>query len=898
MRTAPLDQRTLDKLTPLRRDIDFLGRLLGEVIQRHGGEKVYNAVEHVRHVAIQLREHFDPEEEKKLLQWMNSLDLTVTTEVIRAFAHYFQLVNLAEEVHRIRRKRYYESLPDHPPQRGSLEETALRLSARGITPPEIQKFVNDLSIQIVLTAHPTEAQRQTVLTKLLRIALLLFRHEQSHLTPPEEKQFEEDIRGEIETLWQTDEIRRRKQTPMDEAENGLFYLDHVLFDRVPRTSQKLEEQLNQFYGRKIHVPAIVQIGSWMGGDRDANPFVTHAVTRQVVERSRTLALRKYIQAVDDLVGRCSLSADFAPPPSKLIASVRRDAKEFPRHARSLEDRFLHEPYRQKLSFMKYKLQMTIAGKKGYAHVGQFLKDAEIVYEALNQAGSTLAKRVAFLLRQIRIFGFHLVSLDVRDNTHAVHAAFEAVRARSFTPETREVLRTLREIKHIQDEVNPKSITAYVLSMTHGKDDLLELLALLKRSGLYGRLDVVPLFETIDDLRRCAGVMTELYQMPLYRKHLKLRGNVQEVMVGYSDSNKDGGFFTSGWELYKAQIQLTEAARRAGIRQRLFHGRGGAIGRGGGPLNQAILAQPPRTVHGRIKITEQGEMIHNKYGNPYLAERNLELIISAMIEAELLRDPIKPPGEWVEIADQLSELSLRAYRRLVYDDPDFETFFYQTTPIQEIQELNIGSRPARRAAGSTRIEDLRAIPWVFSWTQSRYTLPGWYGFASAVREWLGSDEDRRPTTENRNGDDQSSVIGSRSSERIAVLQQMYRGWPFFKAQIDFMEMSAQKADMHIARRYAELVEDPAVRERLFSRITEEYYGVEEVIRQITGQTETLQNNPTLQTSIRLRNPYVDPLSYFQISLLKAWRQTGRTREDVKRAVLLSINGIANGMRNTG
>ena len=818
-----------DRLAPLRHDIDFLGRLLGEIVKRQGGESVFDAVEFVRHTTLRLRQDYDAAHEAELLAWMNKLDLETTTQVIRAFTIYFQLVNLAEEVHRIRRKRYYESLPDHAPQKGSLEETALRLSARGVTPDE-------------------------------------------------DKRFEEDVKLEIEALWQTDEIRRRKPTPVDEAENGLFYLDHVLFDRVPRTLEKLERRLNEFYGRKIHVPQVLQIGSWMGGDRDANPFVTHQITREVAERTRRMVLRKYIQAVDDLIGRCSLSSDFAPPLPKLLASLKGDLRRFPRHARSLEGRFLHEPYRQKLSVMKHRLQMTIDGKRGYASAGQFLKDAELVAEALAEVRSSLAAPVKFLCRQIRIFGFHMVSLDVRDNSQTIHAAFEARKQRALTPPTREVWQTIRGIKSIQQEVDPLSVTAYVLSMTHRKEDMLELLALVKRAGLYGKIDLVPLFETIDDLHRCHEVMQDLYQTPLYRNHLKARGHVQEIMVGYSDSNKDGGFFTSGWELYKAQINLTQVAKKAGVRQWLFHGRGGAIGRGGGPLNQAILAQPPGTVNGHIKMTEQGEMIYSKYGNPYIAERNLELVISAMIEAELLRDPVEPRAEWVEAVEAISGLSYKAYRQLVYENPDFASFFDQATPIHEIQELNIGSRPARRDSASTRIEDLRAIPWGFSWTQSRYTLPGWYGFASAVGQWLADTQ--------ANG------------QRLELLRQLYARWPFFKAQVDFMEMSAQKADMHIARRYAELVEDPRVRATIFDRIEQEHRSFTEVVKLITGQTEGLQNNKTLQASIRLRNPYVDALSYFQISLLKAWRQTGRSREDLKRAVLLSINGIANGMRNTG
>ena len=870
-------QETLDKLAPLRRDVDFLGRLLGEIIRQHAGSAVFDAVETIRHTTHDLRQNFNADEEKKLLRLIHDIDVPTATEVIRAFALYFQLTNLAEEVHRIRRKRYYESLPDHAPQRGSLEETALRLSARGVTPPEIQKFLDHLSIEIVLTSHPTEAQRQTVLTKLLRVALLMIDREHTRLTPEEERRFEKDVKTEIEALWQTDEIRRRKPTPVDEAENGLFYLDHVLFDRVPRTLEKLERQLNSFYGRPIHVPAVLTIGSWMGGDRDANPYVTHATTRQVIERSRQVALRKYLQTVDDLVGRCSLSADLAPPPAKLLASLRSDTRAFPRHAHALENRFLHEPYRQKLSYMKHKLKAMLNGQRGYRRVEHFLNDAETVRDALRQARSALAEPLDFLCRQIRIFGFHFVSLDVRDNSQSIQAAFEAQSKRAWSPETKEVMKTLREVRVIQENVDPRSISSYVLSMTHRKDDMLELLTLARKAGLYGRIDLVPLFETIDDLRHCHEVMEDLYKTPAYRAHLRARKNRQEIMVGYSDSNKDGGFFTSGWELYNAQIHLTEAAKKAGIRQCLFHGRGGAIGRGGGPLNLAILAQPPGTLNGSIKITEQGEMIYNKYGNPYLADRNLELVLSAMIEAELLRDPVTPDPAWVEAAEELSQLSYRAYRALVYDDPDFELFFNQTTPIHEIQELNIGSRPARRSAGSNRIEDLRAIPWGFSWTQSRYTLPGWYGFASAVKAWLGS---------------------AKASPRLKLLPAMYQGWPFFRAHINFMEMSAQKADMHIARRYADLVENAEARERIFKRIEQEHRDLADVVLQITGEREPLEHNQTLQASIRLRNPYVDALSYFQISLLKEWRTTGRTRDDLKRAVLLSINGVANGMRNTG
>ena len=421
---------------PLWRDIDFLGKMLEDVILTHAGETVLKAVEHTRETTAQLRQKHQPHLEKQFLQWIKTLDLRTATRVIRAFALYFQLVNLAEEVHRIRRKRHYENMPDHAPQKGSLEEIALKLSARGVTPPEVQKLLNHLSIEIVLTAHPTEAQRQTILTKLLRIALLLMDHERARLTPPEEQQFKERIHREIEALWQTEEIRHKRVSPLDEAENGLFYLDHVLFEHVPRTLEKLEHHLNQYYGRKIRVPSILSIGSWMGGDRDANPYVTHTVTRRVAERAREIVLRKYRDAVDELIGLCSLSANFAAPPAALLSSIRRDMKPFPKHTRALEGRFIQEPYRYKLSFMKHKLQVMLAGGQGYKKAEYFLEDAELMSTVLRQAKSGLAEDLGFLCRQIRIFGFHLVSLDIRDNAQSIHAAVQAKRA--STDKTREV----------------------------------------------------------------------------------------------------------------------------------------------------------------------------------------------------------------------------------------------------------------------------------------------------------------------------------------------------------------------------------------------------------------------------------------------------------------------------
>lgn len=884
---------TSEKLAPLMRDIDFLGQLLGEVIRRHAGEAVYEAVEKTRRTTIHLRRAFDPKREQELLAWIRTLDVATSTHVIRAFALYFQLVNIAEEVHRIRRKRYYESLPDHAPQRGSVEEIALRLGARGLTPPDIQNALNSLSIEIVLTAHPTEAQRQTVLAKLLRIAMTLIARERSQTTPPEEEEFRRQVRAEIDALWQTDEIRRRKPSPQDEAENGLFYLDRVLFEGVPRTLEKLEDQINAFFGRPVRVPDVLTIGSWMGGDRDANPFVTHDVTYEVAARARQKVLKKYLDIVDDLAGRMSLSADLARPTAAFMKSMKPDMKRFPNLTAAVTRRFIHEPYRHKLYFIRQKLRQMQDGRAGYPDAASFLKDVEALSAALSRAGSALVRPVEFLARQIRTFGFHFVKLDIRDNAQSVREAWEAVRKRRHTPRTREVIDTLRSIRAIQDRVDPQSATAYVLSMTHDASDILKLLDLIRRAGLFGRVDLVPLFETIYDLQRSDSVMESLYLHPAYRAHLKARGMTQEIMVGYSDSNKDGGFFTSGWELYKAQMDLTGVAKRFGIQQTLFHGRGGAIGRGGGPLNQAIAAQPPGTIQGRIKITEQGEMIHNKYGNPLLAERNLELILSAMIEAQLFQEPSELNTEWIKAVEAISKAACDAYRSLVYRNPRFVSFFQQATPIQELQELNIGSRPASRAAGSNRIEDLRAIPWGFSWTQSRMTLPGWFGFASGVREWLKTEE----RGERREEGNIASAV-SLFSPHFTLLRTMYKEWPFFKAQIDFMEMSASKADMHIARRYAALVEDPATREPIVDAIVREHCALAQILRQITGERSLLEHNATLQSSIHRRNPYVDALSYFQISLLRQWRSSGRSREDLKRAVLLSINGVANGMRNTG
>lgn len=914
-----------EKLKPLRDDVRFLGYSLGHVLIAQEGKRFFELVEWVRKTAITLRREPNQGLEAKLLRKIRSLSYLELTKLIRAFTVYFQLVNLAEEKHRIRRKRYYESLPHPSPQRGSVEEIVRKMKEAGWNAGKVKKVLSGISIELVLTAHPTEAQRRSILEKLFSINHLLIERELRNLTPRERDEIQEKIVREITLLWQTDELRRRRQTSLDEVDNVLFYLDATLFDTLPSTLLHLEKEIKKEFRKEIEVGPILRFGSWVGGDRDGNPYVTASVTFEALRRQKDAVLREYIQWLDRLIIESSQSIELVGATEEFLQSVEEDKAALPRFAEAMKEKSKHEPYRKKFSFIQRKLINTLrlnslpekrqtasdqTIEASYRTVQEFQHDLDIVRNSLarHKGGALLEGEFRKLCLSVELFGFRFAKLDIRENHDALEKAVSEIAQREgwigqefsllseeekcsrlhewikgaphslhregLSQQTSELLSTFEVILRANTEIDSQAIDTFILSMTRSRSDLLMLLWLAEETN-NSNLHLVPLFETIHDLKECHHVMESLYKDSVYAKHLKRVNQDQEIMLGYSDSNKDGGFLTSNWSLYQTQRNLTQAAKRYRIKQKLFHGRGGTIGRGGGPTNQAILAQPVGTLGGRIKITEQGEVVSSKYSNPFMAERNLELVLTAVIEATWLRpDASKEEKKWQGIMDELSEKSYRAYQALVYDDKDFIEFYRHATPIEEISNLNIGSRPARRVQ-TERIEDLRAIPWVFSWMQSRVTLPGWYGFGQAARTFLEK--------------------GSAS-----VLREMYHRWPFFQTLVDFMQMSTQKADLPIGHLYAGLVPDKRIRENCFRLIEEEFNRTIKVILEITQQKEILENNYTLLNSIKLRNPYVDPMSYAQVILLDRLRNSPKEKDEdaLWRAVCLSINGVAQGLRNTG
>jgi len=913
----------IEKMKPLRDQTRWLGSLLGRVLIEQEGKAFFELVEWVRKTSIQLRVSHRGALEKKLLAKLETLSIPKLTKLLRAFTIYFQLVNLAEDRHRIRRKRNYES--EGVAQPGSLEDVIERLKKSGVTYSNFRREVEHYSIELVLTAHPTEAQRRSVLEKILAVDRLLNIREYHILTPHEREEVDRRIYEKITLLWQTSEIRQRRQTVFDEVDNGLFYLDEIFFPVLPALLARFQKLLADYYHKKMPLFPILRIGSWIGGDRDGNPFVTHEVTWQTVQRQKNAVLRKYISAMDGLIEHYSQSVNWVDVSQGLLDSIASDEKKMPIFANSLNARSHFEPYRRKISFMKRKLINTLLQgdaaaaassplplEATYAKASELRKELMVLRESMvKHHGAMLVDRIDAVLNALELFDFYFARLDVREDSAALRQAVAEVADKvlqsdiqfsfltekdkveslrrligkrntvawsefELSPATVEVLKTFETIVKIRHEISPRAIQVYILSMTKWESDVLSALWLSQITG-NDDLMIVPLFETIEDLKIAPEIMRSLFASPVYQKHLKKLKMNQEIMLGYSDSCKVGGFLASNWYLFQAQKRLTVVAQEFKVQHKFFHGRGGAIGRGGGPVNQAIMAQPRGTVDGRIKITEQGEVISLKYSDPHMAERNLDLVISAVLHASMIDNkPSEKRESWYEVMETLADHSHVAYRALVYDDESFVPYYFGSTPISEVTRMNLGSRPSRRKK-TPGIQDLRAIPWVFSWMQSRQTVPGWYGFGSAIQIWIKENPEKG----------------------LEKLQEMYKEWPFFKMVVDFLQMSSQKADMHIAKHYAGLVEDEVLRKKFFSKIEDEYNRTIKLALDITGQKEILENALALRHSIRLRNPYIDPMSYAQTILLRRIRKAeGDVPEDLERAVFMSINGIAHGLRNTG
>ncbi|BDR10641.1 phosphoenolpyruvate carboxylase [Comamonas thiooxydans] len=929
--------RKTDKDLPLIEDIRLLGRILGDVIREQEGGPAYELVEQVRQLSVAFRRDADEAADKALKKLLKGLSSDQTVSVIRAFTYFSHLANLAEDRHHIRRRAVHERAGNT--QEGSIEVALARLRWAGISTATVVDTLAKSFISPVLTAHPTEVQRQSILTAERRIAQLLaerddilmraqlYNSAKDALTPRELTRVEAQLRACVAQLWQTRLLRHSKLTVADEIENALSYYEATFLQEIP----KIYEQLEQELGEKLPEQSFLRMGQWIGGDRDGNPFVTAESLELALTRQADVALRHYLREVHYLGGELSLSANLVD----ITPEMQALADASPDHNVHRSD----EPYRRALTGIYARLAATlrqltggeaarhaVAPQNAYASADAFLADLQIIDDSLSRYhGDALApQRLRPLMRAVRVFGFYLSTVDLRQSSdkheEVVRELLSVAKVEldyslleedakcallvrlledarplrvmggDYGDHTRSELAIFETARRLRERLGGEAIRHCIISHTETVSDLLEVLLLQKEVGLLrGTLQdgaqcdliVVPLFETIEDLRNAAPIMRRYYQLPGIAELVRKSGGEQDIMLGYSDSNKDGGIFTSNWELYRAEIALVDLfddlADHYGIRLRMFHGRGGTVGRGGGPSYQAILAQPPGTVRGQIRLTEQGEVIASKYANPEIGRRNLETLVAATLEATLLQ-PTKPATKaFLEAAAFLSETSMAAYRALVYETPGFTNYFFSSTPIREIAELNIGSRPASRKA-TQAIEDLRAIPWGFSWGQCRLTLPGWYGFGSAIQAFI-----HRP--------------GKDAKAQLALLQKMYRQWPFFRTLLSNMDMVLAKSDLNLASRYSELVTDTRLRRRIFGAIEAEWQSTVEALNQITGDKQRLEHNSALARSIRHRFPYIDPLNHLQVELVRRWR-AGQTDDRVKNGIHLSINGIAAGVRNTG
>jgi phosphoenolpyruvate carboxylase len=930
---------------PLVDDIRLLGRILGDVIREQEGAAAFELIEQIRKLSVAFRRDADHEADRALKKLLKGLSGDQAVSVIRAFTYFSHLANLAEDRHHIRRRAIHERAGNT--QEGSIEVALQRLRWAGITPRTVAATLAHSFVSPVLTAHPTEVQRKSILDAERNIANLLTERDEIRaraaaaaisaakdaLTPRELAANEAQLRARVMQLWQTRLLRFTKLTVADEIENALSYYESTFLREIPKLYAELEHELA---GHRV--ASFLRMGQWIGGDRDGNPNVTADTLAYALRRQADVALRHYLTEVHYLGGELSLSV--------MLIDVSADMQALAERSPDTNAHRQDEPYRRALTGIYARLAATLKALTGgdaarhavapqnpYPGPEAFLADLQVIEASLQtHHGAALAtQRLHPLIRAVEVFGFHLATVDLRqssDKHEAVVAELLAtariepayarldedakrdvllrllddarplrVMGATYGDLTRDELAIFETAKVMLERYGRQAIRHYIISHTESVSDLLEVLLLQKEVGLmkgtlgeergaaHGaicELIVVPLFETIEDLRNAAPIMRAFYALPGVARLVQRSGAEQDIMLGYSDSNKDGGIFTSNWELYRAEIALVELfdelAARHRIQLRMFHGRGGTVGRGGGPSYQAILAQPPGTVRGQIRLTEQGEVIGSKYANPEIGRRNLETLVAATLEATLLQ-PTKPaPPAFLDAAMTLSAASMAAYRALVYETPGFTDYFFGATPIREIAELNIGSRPASRKA-SQRIEDLRAIPWGFSWGQCRLTLPGWYGFGSAVEAFL-----KQPTPAAR-------------KEALALLQKMYRQWPFFRALLSNMDMVLAKSDLALASRYSELVTDTRLRKRVFAAIEAEWHRTAEALGQITGEKHRLASNAALARSMRHRFPYIDPLHHLQVELVRRYRE-GKADERVRRGIHISINGIAAGLRNTG
>jgi phosphoenolpyruvate carboxylase len=911
-----------EKDAPLRADVRLLGRLLGDTVREQEGADVYAIVERIRQASIRFHRDNEVAARRELEATLDSLDADQTLSIVRAFSYFSHLANIAEDQHHIRRNRAHVRMKSEP-RPGALAHAFKRAADAGLDAHALRAFFDHALVSPVLTAHPTEVRRKATLTRELEIAQLLDARERHAGDEAELAHDEEQLRRAILILWRTNMLRQARLKVIDEVANGLSYYDYTFFRELARIYGAIEDELAREApadaGRPI--ASFLRVGSWIGGDRDGNPHVTADVLKEATRLQSASALGHFLDELHELGGEFSMSTDLALVSDALVALAERSSDA----SATRRD----EPYRRAIAGIYSRLAKTardldhfvaprqpLIDAPAYANAAELSADLQTIAHSLEASGGAILARgrLRALRRAVDVFGFHLAPLDLRQSSDVhertvaelIAAAMPGVdylglgeparvalllnELRSprplvspffvYSEETAGELEVFRTAAAIRKTYGPEAIRTSIVSRTQGVSDMLELALLLKEAGLVGAdgraaLNLVPLFETIEDLHACVDMMDRLLSIAEYRRLVDSLGGEQEVMLGYSDSNKDGGFVTSGWELYKAEIGLIEVFKRHGVRIRLFHGRGGSVGRGGGPSYEAILAQPGGAVQGQIRVTEQGEIISSKYSNGEVGRRNLETLVSATLEASLLQEKVAAPDPaYLSAMEALSQTAFKAYRGLVYETKGFERYFWSSTVITEIATLNIGSRPASRKK-TTAIADLRAIPWVFSWAQCRLMLPGWYGFGAAVKAFVAANPE----------------------DGLDQLRAMHRDWPFFRTLLSNMDMVLAKSSLAIASRYAQLVADVKLREAIFSRISREWRDSVDALNTIMEQENLLESNPLLARSIRNRFPYLDPLNHVQVELLKLHRAHAAS-EKVLTGIQLTINGISAGLRNSG
>ena len=925
----------------LRSRVKLFGNLLGDVLRDQEGGRVLAAVETLRKGYIRLYKNETPQKRKQLSRFIKRLDPSMVTHVVRAFSTYFSLVNIAEEAFKHQQRRRMVRT-NGPLWCGSFDNTIQEFKDKGISASELQSLLDQLAYIPVMTAHPTEAKRRTIMEGLRRIFLTSEQLDDPRLSRAERDEVTENLHDQIQLLWKTDEVRVHRPQVKDEIRNGIYYFQDSLFSAVPTTYRYLEKAVDRSYGsdleegQEIKVPSFLRFGTWIGGDRDGNPNVTPETTVFALRLQARAVLLEYICRITRLHMLLTHSVLLCQPSDALLESLETDAPYIKAVFGDNEERFSNEPYRRKLFIMRYRLEHNLVRIKrrltgrpheellhAYSNEEEFLNELFIIRDSLisHGDGKIANAELQDLIRLVETFGFFLLALDCRqESTRHSNAITEIARAagahndyeslsedernslltellnrpnpleldfEALSTETQETLQVFRVMKKMHTEISRKAFGNYVISMTHTASHVLEVAVLGHQEKLIEKtpngwrcdLRISPLFETVEDLHHIDPVMSTLFDNPTYRQLVATTDNQQEIMLGYSDSCKDGGILASAWSLHDAQMKITTIAEKRNIKCRLFHGRGGTVGRGGGPTHEAILSQPAGTVLGQIKFTEQGEVLTYKYSNAETASYELSMGVTGLMKASLgvigRGDDVRDHSKTFK---ELATLGENSYRDLIYNTPGALDYYYESTPVTEIGLLNIGSRPSHRKHKDRSLGSIRAIPWVFGWAQSRHTLPAWFGIGSAIEQWCGDSDEKRQ-----------------------YLRDMYQECPSFRALLSNSQMALIKANMKIAEEYATLCEDPEIEKRIFNIINNEYNKTIKQILDISNCTELMEENPTIALSIERRDPYLDPLNHIQMTLIERTRSEDISAEEKALwldPLLRSINAIAAGMRNTG